>query len=413
MTIRGNKRLFVYIVEPFKIILYNIIFYWFGATDAVAEGSSLYSAVMVGMFFVSFAQYVWWLAQKRYVNKTVFTLTLLYLGACFVSFLFNFNANYAYEKYFYFFIVFSLPSILWGIEFGQEGPDGLSWLAKWLEPISWLISVYCTLVVLLPNLSGDVELRGYAYQSHSYYAALAFGLLLFYVGYEERDQRFAFFKSKIATIVRLVLICIMPIAVISTGGKGGFVLMLVYVVMYLLLKDRKKPLLSIAYIVGGIVCLLVVVYIISNNRFLSDKLSFVTNYINFDTLSIDMTNTSNRNIVYAEALQLIEERPFLGYGIISYMPLMTTTGQYPHNYFLEVLLQGGTLYLMVVLFTLFCFFRKLLKQIKYDSNARIIAYLFIYTFIMLMFSGTYLTTSLFWFTLVSTLVVRRDTRNDI
>ena len=72
---------------------------------------------------------------------------------------------------------------------------------------------------------------------------------------------------------------------------------------------------------------------------------------------------------------------------------------YPHNIFLEFLLQGGVIYLTfwIILFAkLFKKFKQLLR--KDDTNFFLIP-ISVFPFIQLLASGTYLESGLFWFTI--------------
>jgi O-antigen ligase len=123
---------------------------------------------------------------------------------------------------------------------------------------------------------------------------------------------------------------------------------------------------------------------------------------------INWEGTSGRNVVYQTTLQLIEQRPILGYGLFGMWDVYSS---YPHNLFLEVLLQGGVFYLLIALIVLFYFAIKLAHLIRKDMRFRILIVLFIYPFVMLMFSGTYLSTPMFWFVIIYVMNSRLETAN--
>lgn len=116
---------------------------------------------------------------------------------------------------------------------------------------------------------------------------------------------------------------------------------------------------------------------------------------------INWEGTSGRDVVYLNTIHLIEQRPVLGYGLYG---MWDVINYYPHNLFLEVLLQGGIVYLIIFSWMLLLFVRKLFRMVKTDRRYRILGILFLYPFVMLMFSGTYLNTSQFWFAVVFVLL---------
>jgi O-antigen ligase len=121
--------------------------------------------------------------------------------------------------------------------------------------------------------------------------------------------------------------------------------------------------------------------------------------LGFRDIGIDLGNginwekTSGRDQVYSSAISFIKERPILGYGIFSYWRVMPN----PHNLFLEILLSGGIVYFFMFFSLLGRLFIKLSKMIRYDCRNKFWLVIYMYPFIMLMFSGSYLTSSMFWF----------------
>ena len=93
---------------------------------------------------------------------------------------------------------------------------------------------------------------------------------------------------------------------------------------------------------------------------------------------------------------MIKDKPIIGNGIFSYYDKFPVNN-YAHNLILEVLVQGGIIYLIV--FASFLTFlggksNKIRKQNKRLFN--IVFILVVYQFGELMVSGTYVKTGLFW-----------------
>ena len=106
-----------------------------------------------------------------------------------------------------------------------------------------------------------------------------------------------------------------------------------------------------------------------------------------------MSRTSGRDIVYATILKSISKRPIFGYGIFN----SNASEHGAHNIFLELLLQGGIIYLLFWIIVFYLFVRRLLLIIKYDNSNLILIPLSVYPFTLLLFSGSYLEQPLFWF----------------
>lgn len=118
-------------------------------------------------------------------------------------------------------------------------------------------------------------------------------------------------------------------------------------------------------------------------------------YISAD--GIDLTQTSNRDAFYNHALLYIKESLFFGYGPFSYVK--KTGDFYSHNIFLDILLHGGIVYLSIWIIIFIRFFMKLKLILKNNTNEIILLIPILSSFILLMFSGTYLEESLFWFSI--------------
>ena len=131
-----------------------------------------------------------------------------------------------------------------------------------------------------------------------------------------------------------------------------------------------------------------------NNEALEFDMSKV-DYI--DSSGINMDGTSNRGMFYEKALNIFSENILFGHGIFRYT---IRAGEfYAHNIFLDILVQGGIILMILFLFLLLCFFNKLRKILKYDSKSNLILIFVIYSFTQLLFTGIYLQDTFFWFSL--------------
>ena len=72
---------------------------------------------------------------------------------------------------------------------------------------------------------------------------------------------------------------------------------------------------------------------------------------------------------------------------------------FPHNLFLEIMLQGGLLYLTLFVFILMMAYGKYRKMLLFDKSQVLLMPFAIYTFTQLFFSSSFIFEPLFWFVL--------------
>ena len=113
---------------------------------------------------------------------------------------------------------------------------------------------------------------------------------------------------------------------------------------------------------------------------------------------IDISETSGRDEIWQFCIPFVYNRPLFGYGIFSYTTYLGPL--YPHNFLLEVLIQGGIFYFILWLFVLIVFFIKLRAILIRDKNNILLLTTIVTSFSFLSFSGTYLQNGLFWFSLM-------------
>lgn len=235
---------------------------------------------------------------------------------------------------------------------------------------------------------------GVDYQTISYYAAYWFCLDMFMiiVGRKYTDMRFG--KSVGFQICRLICAALLFITSLSSGGRGGFVLILAdiffWLILYMIQKKKYKQLIvSIIIIIVG---LILVSKMIAQSHSLFLGFDRVFEFIG--PSGLDWGGTSGRDIIYKKDLELISQSPIWGYGI--------TGGNYYgikscHNWFLEMLVEGGIIYLFFWICILFSFGKKILRGIQKDERYLIIFTIFMTDFIGLMFSFVSWRCTAIWF----------------
>lgn len=302
------------------------------------------------------------------------------------------------------FIAFSIPSSLIGILLAKYRLGSL--FAKWLEPLviflSWVGISSMSVIMMVSILDAGEE--GIGIQSLAYYCAFAFSLNLYYLLFgEEISQRFKYAKLPLYKLLSIALLVVQVVVTLSSGGRGGFVLLsvsaIILVFMRLLVRRKSTKRVNsstpalIPFLLLIVVSVIAIVYMPESiGRVIGEGSERTFSYLS--TEGIDMEQTSNRDIVYGHAIKDIINQPVIGYGLL--MKGTYIEGSWPHNIILEILLQGGIFYLILFFALIIGVISKLRRMIKSGHELFIIPIL-LYPTVMLCFSGSYLSTGLFWF----------------
>ena len=279
-----------------------------------------------------------------------------------------------------------------------------------------LLALICTigLILALPTMysTGHSSIGGAGnHQIISYTAAINFAT--FFVSMKNKNiatmYHYPFFRSKVYGMLVGIIMIINAVICIIGGGRGAAVLLILSAIASFYYFSKGKFLQSTLLLAIGIIFF----YFIATNVSLwnIDKI-FQTgfdrafSYIGPDGLNT--SQTSGRDIVYEKAQEMIKNVPVFGYGLFHQYDLcQKIIGQpYCHNIFYEWILQGGYLYL---LFWISLYLLTLYKANKLIKNSPPHAYLIAimgYPVVMLMFSGTYMNTPLFWFSVIYVLNCR-------
>ena len=269
---------------------------------------------------------------------------------------------------------------------------GINQFAKWIQ-IAMIIITIASLLSVRDTLVGQLLHEGGAnYQELAYYSAFAFCINLCFIIYGEKLEVFPFFKTKVYKIASYILLIIQLIGCLITGGRGGFVLLTTCSVYMLLRAHMGKNLLRVV-LLSTVIGLLFTIIMNDSSLFsiLGESTQRTFSYITSE--GIDMSETSQRDVVYTDAIRYIENHGYMGGGIFkSYYDIR----RYPHNIFLEFLEQGGVIYLV---FWIIIFIKALIKThliIKIDDEYLLLPFIF-YPMVQLQFSNSYLLNGYFWF----------------
>lgn len=226
---------------------------------------------------------------------------------------------------------------------------------------------------------------GWDYQIISYYMADCFLLNAYYL---------FFFKEKPKTLFQRIL----NIAVVFTmfvdayqayyaGGRGGAVLQtfaLIFILLYLL-KNKYISVIQVAFIT---------VISIVGFMFIANKMDLMGSE-GFGRISdFSSFQSDGRVDLYKSAFNYWEKSPIIGYGIGS---IWHTVGYYSHNIFTDVLVEGGMIGFIFIVFLLFRALVRLYKYSLVDKNLVLVLFYSFTGLIMLLFSAYWFDNEQFWF----------------
>ena len=309
------------------------------------------------------------------------------------------------------FLAESVPAILIGIVLAKT--NRLNTLARFYDVLNIVLTIGLLLNFRMFTSGAIGGLAGTTnYQALSYTAALAFSINIFgLLAGSFYPDRFKFFNSSIFYVIELLFLPVQILACIMSGGRGGAILIILsfIAVFYYVNKWKKKKSKTIFTLLGVAAIGLLVLSILPEQY--SDP---IFNGLNrqFSYISrggIDMGETSNRDITYGEALEAFNESPAFGYGLYKYADRL---GYYPHNIFLQVMVQGGIFYLSIFILCMIVLFVKAFRMLRDSSNSLLII-IALYPFVQLLFSGSYTRDPLFWFLVTYLFVVNKPSTSKL
>lgn len=234
------------------------------------------------------------------------------------------------------------------------------------------------------------------YQSTSYFGAYAFVLSLYALLFVKVKGNI--FKKGLLYAYRAGTMVLSLLVAVYGGGKGAIVVIALTSILLisLYLNNSKRFVKFLGICIGAVVVLWGVSKVIGQNDALSQ--SFDRIYALFGTGTVDYYTTSGRTVRYENCFKAFRESPIIGHGIAG--AYYIGIGQ-PHQMFLEILVEGGLVYLGVWLFILYYTCRRIVWLLKNDQQ-HFAGYVFlIVTFVAqiigLQFSGFYMQSYTLWF----------------
>lgn len=195
---------------------------------------------------------------------------------------------------------------------------------------------------------------------------------------------YRFFLNKKA--IYFILTILFLFSIVLVGSRGGLVgavliLFLLFTIkkISIIKKEKMKFNISLKNILYVLVGLVTVFFI-----YKPVKRVFMERVVG-TTFSDNGIYTAGRDIIYADAIKMIKEKPIFGYGIDSFS--VYTGHVYPHNLFLEMMVEVGII--GAIFFAIFVFFSIMILFKMIKSPLFIFSGLPLYMIIVQMFSGEF------------------------
>lgn len=366
----------------------------FGSEEEGGAGISykLYMSVLLLMGTLLFV--------RDFLNRRVFTLKeILPLAVLFIYVLDGYIQGYAKDLIYLKMVCFSFPAIC--IALNMKEYNALANMMKWLDlflPLFALSFVRMVINIYLSRLEGE----GTYDQNASYMIAFCFLIALFSLRYSDYYPKFSFLDKKWYKVFKYCLFPYLIVMAFFAGGRGAFVTILVGLLFNVdLLKKLsrqtiKKILLGV--LVGVIVFIVLLGWFDKDGEiaeFFLLSAQRITALVDFQNMDSSAA-TSGRDELYADAIGFFTESPVYGFGLFTYLKKIE---MFPHNLFLEIMLQGGLLYLTLFVFILMMAYGKYRKMLLFDKSQVLLMPFAIYTFTQLFFSSSFIFEPLFWFVL--------------
>jgi len=403
MTKIDKLKYFIYCLELFFFESFLCFCSILGIHIGKGESSPIYLLFNIVLFLVtSFFLFFDLKKSIRHIKKKLFLLLPVVMT---IIFLFEYaitsgsGLEWTYKAY-RSFVLYCIPAIYIGIDLTVVGK--LKNIYPYLDLLAVIMSVGLLRGVANSLESGIVSLLGEGgdYNNIAYTSAVCFAFV--YYGFlSNRKDRFSIFQSKLFRIISPFLMIGLAVSALASGGRGGSLLLIIYFITLSLKFISKKNIFRTIIISIPVFLILIISAFkyIESNPALSSVYEYGVGRA-FEYISdggIDTSKSSNRDEIYVQTWKTIEDNPIIGNGLFRTIGVIG----YPHNFILEVLLDGGFLFLFFWLAVLYRTAMKLRKIVRCDKDMYFLVIIVLYLMVDLMFSGSYLMSGLFWFVLAS------------
>lgn len=272
-----------------------------------------------------------------------------------------------------------------------------------------IIMLICTLALVLniPAMMSEVSFQKIGgsggHQDLSYTAAFCFLINLTNVLSGNTKFRYKIFLSKTFRVIYLVLLPIQAVICILGGGRGGGVLLVFgfLSILYIYSKHNMGKVLR-----WGLFVIVAIMLVSSITGLFSTGFGRTFDYIQGGTVDLTVNQSDiERTQLREKSYNIISDSPIVGHGLWNGL---VVAGYYMHNVFLDVLIAGGFVYLLFFIVIMKRVYKTTYNILQTDNSKCMLLPYILYPTTLLLFSGFYLTNSLFWFCTILALLYRKQ-----
>lgn len=379
------------------VILNGPLFYFsacalLGIRPDPEEGMGImYKIYLVSLLLMGF--FLWIKGVLKSKNSIAKALPLYIL---FVYIFVGYLQGFSEHRVFLQMLCFSVPATC--VALNIKGREELAEIMKLMDLLLPILSL--SFMFMVKNIYLAKMAYGGAYdQTASYLIAYCFLIDIFLIAHENDYPKFKFLDKK---WYKMVKFCLLPYFVVLSffgGGRGAFITIVVGLIFILVRNFKRVSIRKLLRICFGLIILLLLIFFVFGKltggylELFSDNFGRVTSL--YGQGGIDTSASSGRDELWTQSWFLIKGKPVIGYGLFSYL----SQSNWPHNIFLEVLLQGGIVLFIILIIILILSFSKYRRMLRFDKSQIWLMPLMIYVFTQLFFSGSYMFETYFWFSL--------------
>ena len=219
---------------------------------------------------------------------------------------------------------------------------------------------------------------GFNYQTLAYYMAILFCFSLYYSFVYKKKQ------GIIVKIVAIVTMLVQAVACCMAGGRGGLVLLVVYV-MYMSYYMLKRHIISKAKLISVAVVCFVGFLVIANQLNMWSSSGFAR--------SSRLMDDDDRLLLWARTWHFIPDNYYMPYGLGGdYFSF----GFYTHNMILDWCIELGVIGAFIMSIIYLKTYINVFKLTKENEVFVVVMILAIFACVMNMFSGYWISTAAIW-----------------
>lgn len=382
------------LLPVFSRILFFMVFGALNLQYGGSEETPIFKITIIIFGFLGAGVTFWEIMKKEIPLSRSFWVFVVFLPliittSCFVEVAFH---DISQPKAFGHLLVmagFSYTCIVATIYIAEKG---FRHFAKWIDVFMLIFTLAAYNAIKGSLLGGKIGVGGATYQDLSYYCAFAFNLNLCGILFGNQAERFAIFKTEWFGKLSYILLLVQLTGAFLGGGRGATVYLVLNALLLLILSKRLSRTLMGISVFASI--LLIGVKMMQESKLaeiLSGKVERAFSFID----SSGQLHGEDRYDLYEMAWDYCKESHLMGTGLFTSNNDMF----YPHNFFMELLIQGGVIYCLFWVVMLMVLFYRFTLLYKKEKDYYLIP-IFFFPLVELMFSGSYTITQLFWFLVV-------------